>query len=561
VAVLLLLGCSDHTLTGKVSEPAVTITSPGEDATFAAGEEVTFVATAGGGDGDGIGFGWFWSAGSLGDLDGEQTVVDDTCTIAATFPEGDWTVQVLVTDLDSRSAGDTVDIHVLPPEPPVVDLAVGDPSCDAATTFTVTASDPDSDLATLSLAWDGLPDGVEGPTTLDPDGTATLDAVLGEGTWEVSVTATDPTGEVGSDAVVVVLACVSDLCDGVDDDGDGAIDEDAATSTWYADADGDGYGDPGVAVKACAAPDGTVANADDCDDEDEGVHPGATEACNGVDDDCDGEIDEDASGGAVFGMPASGELYEAALDGSGVTRLATGLGSVSDLDIDGDAAWVGAWSAPVVTRVELDGSGTTTIYNGAGAGGQGVAVDDATGALFYGEYYGDLSTGASDGSVGASALVSRSAIEALIGGYDGIGVGLEYDVTTGYVYFFTRSNGGSSGRHILRVLDDGSGLEDLRQIESMCMELDAAGGWLYFADQPASTAEMWRIALDGSGEEYLFDLHDNATCSGVAVADGRIYYLQDQSGSLWSANTDGTDHVELASGYLHSQGLDLRPCE
>ena len=75
--MLLLLGCSDHTLTGKVSEPAVTITSPGEDATFAAGEEVTFVATAGGGDGDGIGFGWFWSAGSLGDLDGEQTVVDD----------------------------------------------------------------------------------------------------------------------------------------------------------------------------------------------------------------------------------------------------------------------------------------------------------------------------------------------------------------------------------------------------------------------------------------------------------------------------------------------------
>ena len=223
-----------------------------------------------------------------------------------------------------------MDIHVLPPEPPVVDLAVGDPSCDAATTFTVTASDPDSDLATLSLAWDGLPDGVEGPTTLDPDGTATLDAVLGEGTWEVSVTATDPTGEVGSDAVVVVLACVSDLCDGVDDDGDGAIDEDAATSTWYADADGDGYGDPGVAVKACAAPDGTVANADDCDDEDEGVHPGATDVPDDdIDQDCDGA---DAGSGADPDTDDTGEPKDepgcgcASTPDAGASALLVGLG-------------------------------------------------------------------------------------------------------------------------------------------------------------------------------------------------------------------------------------------
>jgi MYXO-CTERM domain-containing protein len=58
-----------------------------------------------------------------------------------------------------------------------------------------------------------------------------------------------------------------EVCNGVDDDCDGAADEGALDPrTWYADADGDGEGDPAVTTQACAQPSGYVDNADDCDD-------------------------------------------------------------------------------------------------------------------------------------------------------------------------------------------------------------------------------------------------------------------------------------------------------
>lgn len=44
-------------------------------------------------------------------------------------------------------------------------------------------------------------------------------------------------------------------------------------STWYRDADGDGFGDPATTTEACAKPDGYVSDANDCDDGDADVKP------------------------------------------------------------------------------------------------------------------------------------------------------------------------------------------------------------------------------------------------------------------------------------------------
>lgn len=87
-----------------------------------------------------------------------------------------------------------------------------------------------------------------------------------------------------------------EICDGWDNDCDGRFDIDAVdASTFYVDADGDGWGDPSSPIEACAQGFGVVVDDLDCDDGDADRFPGAPETCDGsaVDSNCDGSAGQD----------------------------------------------------------------------------------------------------------------------------------------------------------------------------------------------------------------------------------------------------------------------------
>lgn len=68
-----------------------------------------------------------------------------------------------------------------------------------------------------------------------------------------------------------------------------------APTTWYEDLDGDGWGVDGTGTEGetCRPPPLSAQAAGDCDDRSSGVNPGAVEVCDGRDNNCDGEIDDD----------------------------------------------------------------------------------------------------------------------------------------------------------------------------------------------------------------------------------------------------------------------------
>jgi hypothetical protein len=182
-----------------------------------------------------------------------------------------------------------------------------------------------------------------------------------------------------NDDNAAVNPAANEICDGLDNDCDGSVDEDATDATlWYQDADGDGYGNPVEVVASCTEPAGFVAKGGDCDDSVATVHPGAAETpYDGIDQDCDGadvtDIDGDGYDAVVAGgtdcddfdaltFPGAGESWDRAYvdsdcDGDlaeqllefgtsvSVGRTAEGraganLAPLGDVDGDGSAAFL-----------------------------------------------------------------------------------------------------------------------------------------------------------------------------------------------------------------------------
>jgi hypothetical protein len=102
-----------------------------------------------------------------------------------------------------------------------------------------------------------------------------------------------------------------------------------AVSVFYRDADEDAFGDTADMITACAAPAGYVALGGDCAPEDPSVHPEALEVCDGVDQDCDEAVDEEAP--FAPGRAESCDGADQDCDGRADEGLPLALGSAVDI--------------------------------------------------------------------------------------------------------------------------------------------------------------------------------------------------------------------------------------
>jgi Putative metal-binding motif/Secretion system C-terminal sorting domain len=109
---------------------------------------------------------------------------------------------------------------------------------------------------------------------------------------------------------------LAEICDGIDQNCDGQIDEGIPKQNYYRDADGDGFGNVNINTDPnnlnprldCVAPNGFVANNGDCNDFDMNIRPGVTDLCNGINEDCDTQTDEDG-GGPTYYADADGDGF------------------------------------------------------------------------------------------------------------------------------------------------------------------------------------------------------------------------------------------------------------
>lgn len=335
------------------------------------------------------------------------------------------------------------------------------------------------------------------------------------------------------DADPAVVDCVAaETCDGTDEDGDGAVDE-GVTGTWYLDADGDGFGDPGAAVAACSQPVGTVTDATDCADDDGAVYPGAPEVCDGLDNGCAGGWTSAAEDGLVTWFPASGSPSDLTLTwtGTALAPVTVTLPTGGQVNVCA-GTWYARLLGPASGTVTVRGVGAPVISPGTSSGLS--VVNNATITLR------DLAIRDATVSRGGGVNMRKGTVT-----LDGVELS-GHDATSGGAAYLT---GGRLSLVDSEVMDNSAttggafyvdGSSAVLLLSSSLVEDNAAtgnGGGVYVANAKA-------VVCKGTGMG-TFGFHGNTAASGgalyVASAAATVRALTCDLGTL--ANDNSPDDV------------------
>jgi outer membrane protein assembly factor BamB len=305
--------------------------------------------------------------------------------------------------------------------------------------------------------------------------------------------------------------------------------------SYYQDADGDGYGNPNMSLTATSQPPGYVTNNIDCDDTNANVNPGATEIADGIDNDCDGQVDENASTLLKWKYQTSDMVGSTSAIGSdGTIYVGSWDGYLYALNPDGTLKWKYQTSNWIYSSPAIGSDGT--IYVGSGDSYLYALNPDGTLKWRHqtgGWIYSSPAIG-SDGTI-------------YVGSGDGYLYALNPDGTLkwkyqtgGWIYSSPAIGGdgtiyvGSGDSYLYALNPDGT-LKWKHQ----------TGGWIYSSPAIGSDGTIYVGSYDG----YLYALNPDWTLKWKYQTSNWIY-------SSPAIGSDGTIYVGSYDGYLYALNPD-----
>lgn len=186
-----------------------------------------------------------------------------------------------------------------------------------------------------------------------------------------------------NDLWISIYPGAKEVANNKDDDCNDEVDDGVVVGTWYADADGDGYGELGTEVEGETATEGYVANSDDCNDSDATVSPEGIEVCDGFDNDCNRLIDDGDGVYVICGVGICSRRWETCdsecVPGAPMPEGCNGLDDDCDGEVDEEVTCLdGSPCEAGACSIAPAASATTVSEPGVTSSGQTPFNDAAT---------------------------------------------------------------------------------------------------------------------------------------------------------------------------------------